>query len=328
MLTDRRPETATELARRARETARRQFGAAIYTRGLIEIGNVCRNDCYYCGIRKSNRNAIRYRLTTAEILACCAQGYASGFRTFVLQSGEETNRTDDFLERTVGEIRNRYPDCAITLSVGEKRKEVYERFFRAGANRYLLRHETYDPIHYAALHPAALSPSNRIRCLWDLKEIGFQVGTGFMVGSPGQQPEHLAADIAFIERLKPEMIGIGPFLPHRDTPFAAAEKGSLSLTLRLISLFRLMFPKALIPATTALGTIDPTGREQGILAGANVVMPNLSPIGQRQNYMLYDHKICTGEEGVEGRQLLQKRMEAIGYVLSDERGDYDPKEKK
>lgn len=319
------PEEEPLLFQRARGTAQRQFGRTIYTRGLIEWSNVCANDCLYCGIRRSNPHPVRYRLSREEILACCQQGWDWGFRTFVLQGGEwPSQEEDDFLVETVTEIRRRFPDCAVTLSVGERDRAVYRRFREAGATRYLLRHETADPAHYRQLHPASMSLERRKQCLWDLKELGFQVGTGFMVGSPGQTSRHLAQDLEFIQQLQPHMVGIGPFVPHQDTPFRDAPPGGLRLTLRLIALLRLMLPAALIPATTALGIIAPDGREQGILAGANVVMPNLSPPDARARYTLYDNKLSTGAEAAEGRALLARQMAAIGYTLSDSRGDWQP----
>lgn len=306
----------------AREVSVCQFGKEIYIRGLIEISNRCKNDCYYCGIRRSNPNISRYRLSRRQILECCRQGYRLGFRTFVLQGGEDPAHTDDWVESLVSAIRSEFPDCAVTLSLGEKSSDAYERFYRAGADRYLLRHETYDEAHYRRLHPAAMSRTNRLRCLDDLKAAGYQVGTGIMAGSPGQTIDHLVSDLIFIQQFRPEMIGIGPFLSHKDTPFATAPAGSLQLTLLLLSLSRLMFPAALIPATTSLGTLVPGGREMGILAGANVVMPNLSPLETRADYSLYDHKICTGEEAAEGLEALRAAMQRIGYRLSGERGDY------
>lgn len=319
------PRGEEELFRLARETARRQFGRAVYTRGLIEWSNVCANDCLYCGIRRSNGRAARYRLSREDILACCERGWEWGFRTFVLQGGEwPSGEEDRFLAEVVEEIRRRFPRCAVTLSVGERERAVYRRFYEAGATRYLLRHETADPDHYRQLHPASMSLERRKQCLWDLKDLGFQVGTGFMVGSPGQTAAHLARDLEFIQELQPHMVGIGPFVPHRDTPFRNARAGGLEDTVRLIAVLRLMLPAALIPATTALGTIAPDGREQGILAGANVVMPNLSPAAARESYTLYDNKLSTGAEGGEGRALLARRLAAIGYTLSDSRGDWRP----
>lgn len=310
------------LFEKARETAQDQFGNSIYTRGLIEFTNYCKNDCYYCGIRKSNEKARRYRLSEEEILACCEEGYDLGFRTFVLQGGEDGAYSDKQMESIIRHIKERYPDCALTLSMGEKTHETYKRYFQAGADRYLLRHETADEKHYSKLHPAKLSLTQRKQCLYDLKAIGYQVGTGFMVGSPYQTTEHLAEDLLFIQEFRPHMVGIGPFVSHQDTPFKTYENGSGELTLVLIAILRLMLPKALIPATTALGTIDPKGREKGILAGANVVMPNLSPVAVRKKYALYDNKICTGEEAAECRGCLQKRMASIGYELVSHRGDY------
>ena len=306
----------------AREEALARFGNKIFIRGLIEITNRCRNNCYYCGIRKENRNIVRYELAQEEILSCCHEGYRLGFRTFVLQGGEDPALTEERIEDIVSTIRRSYPDCAITLSLGEKSREAYERFFQAGANRYLLRHETYDKEHYQQLHPAGMSCEHRLQCLRDLKDIGYQTGTGIMVGSPGQTIEHLIQDILFIEQLRPEMIGIGPFLSHRDTPFAQSPSGTVERTLLLLSIFRLMHPSALIPATTALATLTPDGREQGILAGANVVMPNLSPQEERKKYNLYNNKASLGAESAEGLNILQQQLEKIGYQISFSRGDY------
>ncbi|WP_308778075.1 [FeFe] hydrogenase H-cluster radical SAM maturase HydE [uncultured Bacteroides sp.] len=308
--------------KKARETAQARFGNKVFIRGLIEIGNCCHNDCYYCGIRRSNRNIERYRLDKETILACCREGHALGFRTFVLQGGEDDYLTTERATGIIADIRREFPDSAITLSLGEKSTEAYEAFFRAGANRYLLRHETHNPAHYRQLHPAGMSLSNRLRCLDDLKRIGFQTGTGIMVGSSGQTIDNLVEDILYIAQLRPEMIGIGPFLPHHDTPFGKMPAGNLEQTLLLLSIFRLMHPDALIPSTTALATLTPEGRERGILAGANVVMPNLSPPQQRSKYALYDNKASMGAEAAEGLRLLQARLEKIGYTIDMGRGDY------
>ena len=315
-------ETLRYINKQAQEVALRHFGNKIYIRGLIEVSNCCRNNCYYCGIRKGNPNIERYRLNLESILDCCRQGYKLGFRTFVLQGGEDPALTDDRIEMTVARIRQNYPDCAITLSLGEKSRDAYERFFRAGANRYLLRHETYNESHYRQLHPAEMSGKQRLQCLADLKDIGYQTGTGIMVGSPGQTVEHIIEDILFIEKLQPEMIGIGPFLPHHDTPVAQYPSGTVERTILLLSIFRLMHPSALIPATTALATLIPDGRERGILAGANVVMPNLSPREERRKYELYNDKASLGAESAEGLATLQKQLNTIGYEISTERGDF------
>ena len=315
-------ELAAYAAEKAVALRKQVYGTDVYIRGLIEIGNICRNDCYYCGIRKGNPNLERYRLTAESILDCCKQGYELGFRTFVLQGGEDPVLTDERIESIVSAIHRNYPDCAITLSLGEKPCEAYERFFQAGANRYLLRHETYDKSHYRQLHPEGMSCGRRLQCLQDLKEIGYQTGTGIMVGSPGQTVEHLIQDILFIEQFRPEMIGIGPFLPHRDTPFAQSPCGTVEQTILLLSIFRLMHPSALIPATTALATLTPDGRERGILAGANVVMPNLSPQEERKKYNLYNNKASLGAESAEGLRILQQQLENIGYQISFDRGDY------
>ena len=321
LIEGRSPDVSTYLFERARSVRRRYYGNAVYIRGLIEFTNICRNDCYYCGIRRSNHFASRYRLTKDEILDCCRAGYQLGFRTFVLQGGEDPYFTDSRLCDIITAIRQTYPDCAITLSIGEKSHASYEAYFNAGANRYLLRHETADPAHYGQLHPPTMSWEKRIQCLWELRQIGYQVGTGFMVGSPGQTSHHLAKDLHLISQLQPDMVGIGPFIAHHDTPFADAVSGTVELTLFLLGLLRLMLPYALIPATTALGTLDPDGREKGVLAGANVVMPNLSPMTVRTKYMLYDNKCSTGEEAAESRHLLDQRMQRIGYKVVTDRGD-------
>ncbi|HJA67460.1 MAG TPA: [FeFe] hydrogenase H-cluster radical SAM maturase HydE [Candidatus Mediterraneibacter cottocaccae] len=321
LIRNRDDESAACLFERAREIRIRHYGHDIYIRGLIEFTNYCRNDCYYCGIRKSNANAVRYRLSREEILSCCETGYRLGFRTFVLQGGEDGWYTPKRMAEIISEIRTSWKDCAITLSVGELSRDTYRLWKEAGADRYLLRHETYDPEHYARLHPAGLTAANRQRCLWNLKELGYQVGTGFMVGSPYQTPENLADDMIFLKRLNPQMVGIGPFISHHDTPFAQMPSGTLELTLFMLGLIRLMLPKVLLPATTALGTIAPDGREKGILAGANVVMPNLSPPQVRQNYLLYDNKLCTGDEAAESLKDLDARMQKIGYHLAVNRGD-------
>lgn len=306
----------------ARETSREHFGNTIYLRGLIEISNYCKNDCYYCGIRRSNNMVERYRLTKDDIMACSDLGYSLGFRTFVMQGGEDSYYRDDLLVDILQTMKSKYPDCAVTLSLGERSYESYKRLWEAGADRYLLRHETADRKHYETLHPGTMSWENRKRCLYQLKEIGYQVGCGMMVGSPYQTDEHLYKDIQFMKELMPHMIGIGPFMVHEDTPFANCKNGSVDITLRLLALLRLLFPPVLLPATTALGTADNKGREKGILAGANVLMPNLSPIEVRKKYELYNDKICMGDEAAECRQSLKERIESIGYVIADVRGDY------
>ena len=306
---------------KARKVRHHYYGHDVYIRGLIEFTNYCKNDCCYCGIRKSNSNAERYRLTKDQILGCCQAGYKLGFRTFVLQGGEDGWFTDERMICIVRAIKKEFPDCAVTLSIGERSRESYQALFDAGADRYLLRHETFNSHHYSMLHPAVLTAENRQNALWTLKEIGYQVGAGFMVGSPGQTAEYLAEDLLFLEKLQPHMVGIGPFIPHHDTPFAGETAGTLELTIFLLGLIRLLLPKVLLPATTALGTIAPDGRELGILAGANVIMPNLSPADVRENYSLYDNKLCTGTEAAEARQELEERMRSIGYRIVTDRGD-------
>lgn len=303
------------------DTARRRiYGTDIYIRGLIEIGNVCRNDCYYCGIRKSNTHCDRYILTEDEILMCAEEGHRLGFRTFVLQGGEGVIPTDTICSITA-RIKQAFPDTAVTLSLGEFPRDDYARMFAKGADRYLLRHETADKEHYKSLHPAGMSFENRMRCLKDLKDIGFQTGCGFMVGSPGQSIHTLAEDLKFIETFSPEMCGIGPFIPHKDTTFSGHSAGSADLTCFLLSLIRLIKPNILLPATTALGTIDPKGREKGILSGANVIMPNLSPTSVRKKYELYDNKLSSGDEAAECIEHLKEHINAIGYRIVTDRGD-------
>lgn len=315
-------DTSEYLFSLAQTTSQEYFQKEVYIRGLIEFTNYCKNDCYYCGIRRSNKNVSRYRLNKEEILSCCQNGYELGFRTFVLQGGEDPAFTDEIMVDIIKDMREGYPDCAITLSIGEKSYHQYQAYYEAGANRFLLRHETANEEHYKKLHPESLSLENRKECLRNLKKIGYQVGTGFMVGSPYQTPECLAEDLVFIKELSPQMVGIGPFIPHKETPFKDFPAGSMDLTLFLIGLIRLMLPNALIPATTALGTIDPKGREKGILSGSNVLMPNLSPIGVRKKYELYDNKICTGEEAAECNVCLRNRVSSIGYNVVEKRGDF------
>ncbi len=314
-------EYDSELHTLADEVRREIYGEDVYIRGLIEISNYCKNDCYYCGIRRGNKSAVRYRLTKDDILACCEEGYKLGFRTFVMQGGEDSYYTDDVMCGIVSAVRERYSDCAITLSLGERSYESYLALYNAGANRYLLRHETANAEHYGKLHPQSMSLQNRKDCLFNLKEIGYQVGSGFMVGSPYQTTENLVEDLRFLQKLSPDMIGIGPYVTHAQTPFASFKNGSVELTLRLLSVLRLMFPYVLLPSTTALGTLHPQGRELGLKAGANVVMPNLSPVKVRKLYELYENKICTGEEAAQCRGCLEKRVEAAGYKIVTDIGN-------
>lgn len=317
-----------EAVRRLRNEAvrlrKQYYGDKVFTRGLIEFTNYCKNNCYYCGIRKGNCHATRYRLTEDEILECCRKGYALGYRTFVLQGGEDPYYTDERMVAIIQSIKQEFPDCALTLSIGEKSYESYQLFRKVGADRYLLRHETAAESLYRSLHPEVMSLEARKSCLYNLKELGYQVGAGFMVGAPGQTISHIAEDLLFLQDLQPQMVGIGPFIPHHDTIYAEERAGSVEMTLFLLSVIRIMLPKVLLPATTALGTLDPRGREKGLSAGANVVMPNLSPVKNRKLYELYDNKICTGEEAAECRGCLSKRVESIGYQLVTERGDALP----
>lgn len=310
-----------KLATKASALREIYYKKEVYTRGLIEFTNFCKNNCYYCGIRAKNHLISRYRLSDKEILSCAEEGYGLGFRTFVLQGGEDGFYQMEQIGMLVSEIKKRHPDCAVTLSFGEHSKETYQYWYDCGADRYLLRHETANKEHYEKLHPKEMSFENRIRCLYDLKEIGYQTGAGFMVGSPYQTTENLAEELLFLKKLKPDMVGIGPFIPAEGTPFADEKAGTLEQTLLLLSLIRLTLPEVLLPATTALGTIHPMGRELGIQAGANVVMPNLSPVSVRKKYLLYDNKICTGEESAQCRGCLDRRMSGIGYQIVTSRGD-------
>jgi len=310
------------LFERAQAVQHQVFGNQIFMRGLIEFTNYCKNNCYYCGLRRGNKNAERYRLTKEQIMTCCESGHGLGFRTFVLQGGEDNYFTDVILAEIVREIRASYPDCAVTLSLGERSYESYQSLFDAGAERYLLRQETANDEHYNSLHPPEMSLMGRKQCLWDLKKIGYQVGCGFMVGSPGQTLDHIVDDLLFIKELDPEMVGVGPFLPHSSTPFAGEQPGSMCLTLNVVAILRLMKPNLMLPATTSLGTVDERGRELGVLAGANVVMPNLSPIEVREKYLLYDNKICINDEAAKCRFCIQGRMKSIGYDIVVSRGDY------
>lgn len=310
-----------EILETASNLREKYYGKKVYMRGLIEFTNYCKNDCFYCGIRKSNKDVRRYRIDKNEILACCENGYGLGYRTFVLQGGEDPYFSTDLMCDIISSIREKYPECAITLSLGEHSKSTYQRFFESGANRYLLRHETASEEHYKMLHPSSLSLEHRKECLFALKEIGFQVGAGFMVGSPFQTYENLAEDLLFIKELNPHMVGIGPFIPSAGTPFADYPQGSLNMTVLMLSLTRIMLPRVLLPSTTALGTIDPLGREKGLKAGGNVVMPNLSPTSVRKDYALYDNKICTGDEAAECRRCIERRISSAGLEVEMGRGD-------
>ena len=321
LIAGRDEESRQLLAKLAAERVKEVYGNKIFVRGLVEISNLCKNNCLYCGIRRSNRNCDRYRLTKEQILDCAAEGYELGFRTIVMQGGEDGFFTDEVVCDIVRSIKHAHPDIAVTLSLGERSRESYQRLFDAGADRYLLRHETANRAHYESLHPSGMSFDNRMRCLQDLHEIGYQTGCGFMVGSPGQTVEHLARDLKFIETFRPEMCGIGPFIPHKDTTFRDHPAGTVELTCYLLSILRLIQPNLLLPATTALGSIDPMGREKGILAGANVVMPNLSPANVREKYMLYNNKLSSGAEAAQNLEELKTRMTAIGYEVVTDRGD-------
>ncbi len=321
LIANRTEETREYLRQKAEAECQRVYGNNVFIRGLIELTNYCKNDCYYCGIRCSNKKANRYRLNKQQILECCEIGYELGFRTFVLQGGEDPYFTDERMVDIVSAMRKKYPHCAITLSLGERSRESYQALFEAGANRYLLRHETATKQHYEQLHPAQMSFEHRMECLRTLKEIGFQTGCGFMVGSPGQTLEHIVRDLRFIKEFRPHMVGMGPFLSHHDTPFCDMPNGTAELTVYLLSIVRLLLPEVLLPATTALGTVQQDGRKQGVLAGCNVVMPNLSPLSVRKSYMLYDNKISTDEESAQSVEKLKRQMESIGRTVAVARGD-------
>ena len=314
--------TLDYLRQEAVRTARGRFGLGIFVRGLIEISSFCRNNCYYCGLRRSNPSAERYRLSHKQIMECCEEGYNAGFRTFVMQGGEDGQLTDEWLENIITDIRHTYPDAAITLSLGERSRESYERLFAAGANRYLLRHEAADKELYCSLHPAEMSYENRIACIENLKSIGYQTGMGMMIGVKGQSIDSLVQDLQLLERLQPQMIGIGPYIPHHDTPLGGDPAGDLRLTLLMLAIVRIMFPDALIPSTTALATLLAEGRKMGILSGANVVMPNLTPLSERRKYAIYENKAASGSEAVEGLQALERELNEIGYHIDYSRGDF------
>ncbi|MBR3970806.1 MAG: [Ruminococcus sp.] len=322
LITDTHEDTAVLLAERADSVRKKYYGRKVFLRGLIEISSYCKNDCFYCGIRRSCKSAQRYRLDREQILDCAEIGYNLGLRTFVMQGGEDAFFTDDYICGIVSELRRRYPDCAITLSLGERSAESYRKLKAAGADRYLLRHETASEELYNKIHPNEMSLDNRIKCLYNLKETGFQTGAGFMVGVPWQTSADLVRDLRFLQDLQPHMIGIGPFIPHKDTPFRDAKSGSFELTIRMLGILRLMFPKVLLPATTALGTISEAGRTAGLKTGCNVIMPNISPRDAREKYNLYDNKLISGGETAEGISLLRAEIEAAGYEIADERGDF------
>ncbi len=327
-LIENRDEKSTALLKKYAIAQREKYyEKSVFVRGLVEISNFCKNDCYYCGIRKSNRNCERYRLSKDEILSCCKEGYELGFRTFVLQGGEDATFTDSFLCDLVSSIKENHPDCAVTLSLGERSLESYKKLYQSGADRYLLRHETANDEHYSLLHPDTLTLKNRKECLKNLKGIGFQVGCGFMVGSPFQTTSHIAQDLKFIEDFQPDMCGVGPFIPHKDTPFKDCRAGDADLCCYLLSIIRLIKPNILLPATTALGTVKNDGREKGILSGANVIMPNLSPLSVRKKYALYDGKISTGDESAQSLHNLKKSMNSIGYTVVVSRGDINTNSK-
>ncbi len=322
LLTMRDPQDVEYLMEQAREVAQARFGKGIFVRGLIELTNVCRNDCLYCGIRRSNSNVSRYTLTREQVLDSCEQGYKIGFRTFVLQGGEWGEERSTWIAELIRDIRQRWPECAITLSLGEHTRETYAMWRKAGADRYLLRHETHNKRLYSLLHPEGMTIQHRLQCLDWLKELGFQVGAGIMVGSPFQSLNSIVEDIMYLVDFKPHMIGIGPFIPQHETLFSRFPAGSVDLTARFYAILRLALPFALIPSTTAMATLSPDGRLRGILAGANVVMPNLSPADNRAKYALYDNKASFGAESAQGIKKLADELSSIGYHIDWSRGDF------
>ena len=321
LIDNRNSEIAELLKTEAVKKRKEVYGNSVFVRGLIEISNICKNDCLYCGIRCGNKSCDRYRLTKEEILSCCDEGYSLGFRTFVMQGGEDLHFTDEILVDIISSIKEKYPDCAVTLSLGERSFESYKKLYDAGADRYLLRHETADEEHYSKLHPDRMSFKTRMECLKNLKKIGYQTGCGFMVGSPYQTTENLAKDLKFIEEFSPEMCGIGPFIPHKATEFKDFSAGDVELTCYLLTIIRLIKPTILLPATTALGTAEQGGREKGILCGANVIMPNLSPQSVRKKYELYNNKLISGNESAQEIENLKNSMKNIGYEIVTDRGD-------
>lgn len=311
----------TMLSVKARAETNRIFGKKVYLRGLLEVSNYCRNDCLYCGIRRSNKKILRYRMNYNSILESCVNAYKQGLRTFVLQGGEDCCLNIDKLMLLIREIKENCPNCAITLSFGELKFEIYQKLFIAGADRYLLRHETATRDHYEKLHPTEMDFDNRMRCLYDLYKIGYQVGCGFMVGSPYQTVEHVVKDLLFIKQFNPHMVGIGPFIPNKETPFKSFRQGTVSETVLYISLLRLLLPKVLLPATTALGSIDTSGREKGLSAGANVLMPNISPYSARSEYKIYENKLGSGntEDNLQSSITAIRNVNLIPVV---DKGDY------
>lgn len=326
LITNRNEKIQLLLADKARKVRESVYGKDVFIRGLIEIGNVCKNNCFYCGIRRGNKECDRYRLTENEILSCCDEGYLLGFRTFVMQGGEDTYFSDEFMCNVIRKIKSKYPDCAVTLSIGERSYESYKKMFDAGADRYLLRHETADKEHYEKLHPYEMSFDNRMECLNNLKKIGYQTGCGFMVGSPYQTNLNIAKDLKFIEQFNPDMCGVGPFIPHKSTQFKDFNAGNGELTCYLLSVIRLMKPEILLPSTTALGTILPNGHTMGLIAGANVIMPNLSPVSVRKKYELYDNKKSMGDEAAQAVATLGEKVKSAGYRIVTKRGDVKRKE--
>lgn len=320
LLSNLTPADRETLYNYALKTKQAYYGNKVYLRGLIEFSNICRQDCLYCGIRASNSKVQRYRLMPEEILLCCDQAYQLGYRTFVLQSGEDLWYTEEIFVDLLKAVKERYPEVAVTLSIGERGAETYQRLFAAGADRFLMRHETASKELYEKLHPT-MRFENRRACLSVLKNLGYQVGAGFMVGLPGQASSDLAEDLRYLKEFHPDMIGIGPFIPHSETPLRAEKGGTVTGTLVMVALARLLIPDSLIPATTALGTLDPQGRELALQAGANVVMPIITPASVRKHYELYENKICGDDHPEDCRSCVEWRIRAAGFDVDPGRGD-------
>jgi len=312
------------LFKMAREVKRSHVGGAVFLRGLIEISNICQKDCYYCGIRKGNLLLRRYKMNKEEVLSAARKAYEWGYGSLTLQSGEVRGEKHiAFIEEIIREIKNMTSgSLGITLSLGEQKNEAYQRWFMAGAHRYLLRIETSNKGLYRALHPEDHSFDHRIECLHALKKIGYQLGTGVMIGLPGQTIENLAHDIIFFMDVDADMIGMGPYVPHMDTPLGRGiadiqkvTSANLIMALKMIAATRIVLKDVNIASATALQAIDENGRERGVMAGANVIMPNMTDAAYRRYYQLYENKPCMDEDSEACRGCLESRIESIGETI-------------